>query len=337
MKNVLSKALAVAVATVFAVSVPLSAQAKTTRIIFANYFGPTHPNTLMMNKFKEDIEKASNGDFRVTVKPNNEAGGEEKLVELIKRGTIQVAIVGGYLKNDEPTTANIEQPFIIDSWEHARKVYTGDEVHKYLDGQYFEKTGVRIAGYVVNGFRQISSSKPVEKLADFSSIKIRTPLNEVFVETFKALGSNPTPLPMTELYTALETRVVDAQENPYATIKEMGWWEVQDYLIASNHMFSPSFVVVNDKNFYSKLTDEEKAIFDKCLEDAIAYNWEISEQFDYESRDFMIEKGVTLIEPSDELKADMRAACQPVYQWFDDTFPGSKEFREFILKEGEGL
>ncbi len=336
MKTIISKAMAVAAASILAVSIPLSAQAKTTRIIFANYFGPTHPNTLMMNKFKEDIEKASNGDFKVTVKPNNEAGGEEKLAELIKRGTIQVAIVGGYLKNDEPMTANIEQPFIIDSWAHARKVYTGEEVHKYLDGQYNEKAGAHIAGYVVNGFRQISSSKPVEKLSDFRSIKIRTPLNEVFVETFKAVGSNPTPLPMTELYTALETRVVDAQENPYATIKEMGWWEVQDYLIETRHMFSPSFVVVNDR-FYNNLSDDEKALFDRCLKDAIAYNWEISEQFDNESKDFMISKGVTLIQPDEQFKADMRKACEPVYQWFDDNFPGSKEFREFILKEGEGL
>ncbi len=222
-------------------------EAKTHRIIFASYFGPTHPNTLMMQQFKKDLEEQGKGAFKVTLKPNNEAGGEEKLTELIKRGTIQIAIVGGIIKNDEPCTANIEQPFIIDNWDHARRVYTGnDEIHKVLDGKYFEKTGVRIAGYVVNGFRQISSSKPITKLADFKTVKLRTPLNEVFVETFKALGTNPTPLPMTELYTGLETGVVDGQDNPWATIKEMGWWEVQKYLLNTNHMFSPSFVLVND-------------------------------------------------------------------------------------------
>lgn len=323
-----------AVIAALALSFTTPSQAKTHRIIFANYFGPTHPNTLMMQKFKEDIEKKSNGGFKVTLKPNNEAGGEEKLVELIKRGTIQIAIVGGYVKNDEPSTANIEQPFIIDGWEHAKRVYTGnEEVHKVLDGQYHEKTGVKVAGYVVNGFRQISSSKPITKLSDFGTVKLRTPLNDVFVETFKALGTNPTPLPMTELYTGLETGVVDGQDNPWATVKEMGWWEVQKYLLNSNHMFSPSFVLVNDKNFYSKLTADEKKIFDECMKDAIDYDWEISEKADADALKFLTDKGLKLTVPDEQFKADMRKACEPVYEWFDKNFPSSKEFREFVLSK----
>lgn len=323
--------MAAAVAAFAAASVP--AQAATHRIIFANYFGPTHPNTLMMQKFKKDLE-ALNPDFKITLKPNNEAGGEEKLVELAKRGTVQIAIVGGYIKNDEPSTANIEQPFIINDWDHARKVYTTDpKIHEVLDGQYFEKTGVRIAGYVVNGFRQISCSKPVKELADFGKIKLRTPLNEVFVQTFKALGTNPTPLPMTELYTALETGVVDGQDNPWATDKEMKWYEVQKFLFNSNHMFSPSFVIVNDKDFYSKLTDKEKSQFDQCMKDAIAYDWEISEKADKEALDFMVKQGLELTVPDAKFKDEMMKACEPVYAWFDKTFPLSKEFREFVLSK----
>ncbi|MBO6258364.1 MAG: TRAP transporter substrate-binding protein [Succinivibrio sp.] len=328
------KLMSSALLTATVLSFASPSQAKTHRIIFANYFGPTHPNTLMMQKFKEDIEKKSNGAFKVTLKPNNEAGGEEKLVELIKRGTIQIAIVGGYIKNDEPSTANIEQPFIIDGWDHAKRVYTGnEEIHKALDGQYYEKTGVKIAGYVVNGFRQISSSKPITQLSDFGTVKLRTPLNDVFVETFKALGTNPTPLPMTELYTGLETGVVDGQDNPWATVKEMGWWEVQKYLLNSNHMFSPSFVLVNDKNFYSTLTADEKKIFDECMKDAIAYDWDISEKADAEALKFLTDKGLKLTVPDEKFKADMRKACEPVYEWFDKNFPNSKEFREFVLSK----
>ena len=330
--KVIKTVLALSAAALLVGAAP--SEAKTHRIIFASYFGPTHPNTLMMQQFKKDLEEQGKGAFKVTLKPNNEAGGEEKLTELIKRGTIQIAIVGGIIKNDEPCTANIEQPFIIDNWDHARRVYTGnDEIHKVLDGKYFEKTGVRIAGYVVNGFRQISSSKPITKLADFKTVKLRTPLNEVFVETFKALGTNPTPLPMTELYTGLETGVVDGQDNPWATIKEMGWWEVQKYLLNTNHMFSPSFVLVNDKNFYSKLTPDEKQIFDSCLKKAIDYDWDISQQADADALKFLTDKGLKLTIPDDTFKADMRKACEGVYGWFDKTFPGSKEFREFVLSK----
>lgn len=311
-----------------------TAQAKAHRIVFANYFGPTHPNTLMMKKFKEELEKSDAGEFKVTLKPNNEAGGEEKIMELVKRGTIQIAMVGGLVKNDEPCTANIEQPFIINDWAHAKRVYTGnDEIHKVLDGDYLGKTGVRIAGYVVNGFRQISSNKPVEKMSDFPSIKLRSPLNEVFVQTFEALGMNPTPLPMTELYTGMETGVVDGQDNPWATICEMKWYEVQKYLLNTNHMFSPTFVLVNDKNFYSKLNDAEKKAFDDAMAHAIDYDWEISEQADKDSLKFLVDKGLKLTVPDDAFKEEMRKAVLPVYDWFDKTFPGSKEFREFVLSK----
>ena len=186
---------------------------------------------------------------------------------------------------------------------------------------------------MVNGFRQISSSKPITQLSDFGTVKLRTPLNDVFVETFKALGTNPTPLPMTELYTGLETGVVDGQDNPWATVKEMGWWEVQKYLLNSNHMFSPSFVLVNDKNFYSTLTADEKKIFDECMKDAIAYDWDISEKADAEALKFLTDKGLKLTVPDEKFKADMRKACEPVYEWFDKNFPNSKEFREFVLSK----
>ena len=99
MKKSLLALLAAAALTV----VPLTeANAKTYRVIFAGYFGPDHPNTLMMNHFKDELEKVSDGQFKVTLKPNNEAGGEEKIMELVKRGTIQIAQVGGLIKNDEP-------------------------------------------------------------------------------------------------------------------------------------------------------------------------------------------------------------------------------------------
>lgn len=90
-----SSILALCAAAVLAV-IPLSqAQAKTYRVIFGGYFGPDHPNTAMMEHFKNELEEVSNGQFKVTLKPNNEAGGEEKIMELCKRGTIQIAQVGG--------------------------------------------------------------------------------------------------------------------------------------------------------------------------------------------------------------------------------------------------
>lgn len=318
-------ALSVAAAVLAASS--MSVEAKTYRCIFAGYFGPEHPNTAMMQHFKENLEKISDGQFKITLKPNNEAGGEEKIMELAKRGTIQIAQVGGLLKNDEPMIAAWEQPFVINSWEHARKVFLSGGM-KPFEGQYTEKAGARIVGIIVNGFRQISSSFPITNMEELGKMKIRTPLNEVFVELFKALGTNPTPLPATELYTALETHVVDGQDNPYSMVRSMGWYEVNKYMLESRHIFSPTFVIVNEK-WYQGLDDQARAWFDDAMAAAVAYNWDLSEQDEQDCIEFMKGHGVTFTIPSPEFKQQMVEASAPVWDFFDKTFPGSKEIRDY--------
>lgn len=322
-----SSFLALCAAAALAV-IPLSqAQAKTYRVIFGGYFGPDHPNTAMMEHFKNELEEISNGQFKVTLKPNNEAGGEEKIMELCKRGTIQIAQVGGLLKYDEPMIAAWEQPFVINSWEHARNVFLSGGM-KPFEGQYTEKSGARIAGIIVNGFRQISCNYPIKNMEDLGRMKIRTPLNDVFVELFKALGTNPTPLPATELYTALETKVVDGQDNPYSMFKSMGWYEVNKYVLESRHIFSPTFVIVNDK-FYQRLDEQAKQWFDTAMDNAIKYNWELSEKDEADTVEFLKSHGVEITVPSPEFKAQMVKASEPVWAWFDKEVPGSKEIRDY--------
>lgn len=297
------------------------------RVIFASYFGPTHPNTKAMEYFKTTLEKESNGAFSVMLKPNNEAGGEEKIMELVKRGALQAALVGGLLKDDEPMIAAYEQPFIVDDWDHARAIYLGEGIKKF-QGEYTKKTGVKIAGYVVNGFRQISCNFPLKNMDDLKKMKIRTPLSEVFVQLFKALGTNPTPLPMTELYTALETKVVDGQDNPYSTVKAMGWWEVQGYMLQSRHIFSPTSALVHGK-FHEGLPEDMRKLFDKVMQETIVLSWDLSQKDEQESIDFLKSKNIQINIPDDTFKKQMRDACGVVYEWFDKAVPGSKDFRAY--------
>ena len=323
------RALCIALAA-FALIAAMPAQealAKTYKVIFASYFGPTHPNTKAMEYFKENLEKKSNGTFKVTLKPNNEAGGEEKIMELVKRGALQIALVGGLLKDDEPMIGAWEQPFIIDGWDHAKAVFFSDGIKKF-EGNYTKKTGAIIKGYVVNGFRQVSCNFPLNSMADFGKMKIRTPLSEVFVQLFKALGANPTPMPMTELYTALETKVVDGQDNPYSTVKAMGWWEVQPHMLETRHIFSPTFVLVNGK-FFEGLPKDMQALFDSVMQDAIKHNWELSIADEQASIDFLKSKNINIVIPDAKFKQDMRDASKSVYEWFDKAVPGAKDFRAF--------
>ncbi len=327
----MSKRSLIAIATSLCLSFSFSANAQNYKIVFANYFGADHPNTMMMEKFKTEIESNSKGKFKVVIKSNNEAGGESQIMELVKQGKIEMAQVGGLIKEDEPMIAALEQPFIIDDWEHARKVFLSDGIEKFK-GAYKEKSGARIGGIIVNGFREISSSFPVTSMQDLAKMKMRTPLNDVFVELFKSLGTTPIPLPAKELYTALETKKVDGQDNPYAMFDSMGWYEQNRYVLESRHIFSPTFILINDK-WYNSIANEDKKIFDEALREAIDYNWEISEDGELDIIEILKDKGVTINIPSDEFKAQMKEAVKPVYNWFDKDVKGAKEFREYC----EGL
>ena len=293
-----SSILALVAAAVLA-AVPLSqAQAKTYRVIFAGYFGPDHPNTAMMEHFKNELESVSDGQFKVTLKPNNEAGGEEKIMELCKRGTIQIAQVGGLLKYDEPMIAAWEQPFVINSWDHARKVFLSGGM-KPFEGQYTEKSGARIAGVIVNGFRQISCNYPINNMEDLGRMKIRTPLNDVFVELFKALGTNPTPMPATEQYTALQQGTIDAQENPLSIIDSNKLYEVQHYISLTGHQYSPQILLMN-KARWESLSDAQKKAMNDGVETFIKVQRERSIELDALSEKKFKDAGCEIITLTDE-------------------------------------
>ncbi len=311
-----------------AAALPLSqVEAKTYRIVYAGFYGPSHPSTLSMQKFKEELDSAGL-DFRVTLRPNAEAGGEEKIMELVKVNTIQIAQAGGIIKGDEPRIGAIEMPFSLTGWDHARRVFTDPEIFKY-NYDYTKNSGVYVKGYIGSGFRQIQSSFPINSMDDFKKLKLRVPLNELFVRVFEALGAHPTPMPATELYTSLETRVVDGHENPFSVDKAAGYWEVQSDLLRTNHIFSPLHILVN-KDFYDELPDDYKAAFDKAMKASVEYYWDIAAQDDEESLQFMLEKGNKLVEPSDEFKQQMVDAMAPVYQWMDEQWSSSPEIRAYF-------
>ena len=320
--------VAVAIASLDFLALPLSqAQAKTYRIVYAGFYGPSHPSYLAMEKFKEELDK-SGLDFKVTLKPNAEAGGEEKIMELVKRNTIQIAHAGCIIKGDDIRIGAVEIPFALDGWDHARRVFTSPDMKNY-QYDYTKNSGVYIQGYIGSGFRQIQSSYPIKSMEDFKKFKLRVPLNELFVQVFNALGAHPTPMPATELYTSLETRVVDGHENPFSVDKAAGYWEVQSDLLRTNHIFSPIHILVN-KKFYDGMPDDYKAAFDKAMQASIEYYWDIAPKDDEDSLKFMIDKGNNFVEPDEAFKKQMKDAMAPVYKWMDETYPSAAEIREFF-------
>lgn len=321
MKRIFLTMLAVAVA-VFGLSTGAMAASKIALKI-TSYYAPSHPASKSVEFFKETLEKNSNGRFDVQYFPNSQLGGEEVFIDQIKRGTIQMAIAGGLTKKDEIKLMLVEPPFVIETWKQAYAAYNGP-IGEKVKGDYTKNTGVRIPGFMVNGFREISSSKPATNMEELGKLKLRVPTTDLYVKMFQGFGCNTVMMPMGEVYNALETKVVDGQDNPYPTVVASGWWEVQKYMLESHHMFTANPLLLNGK-FYDKLSAEDKAVLDKSIKAMIDYNWKISEQADTEARQFLLDKGLKIHVPSPEFRQQMKDSLKDMFAWFYKTAPGSEE------------
>lgn len=302
--------------------------AETYTIKVTNFYAADHPINQSVKRFQQTVESKTGGKVKVQNFPNSALGSEEVFIDSVKKGTVQMGIPGTMLSRDVPAYSIVEMPFLFVGWEHARKVLTGpiaEEMNKPL----IEKTGMRLLGVAVNGMRVISSGKAVNNYDDLKGLRLRVPNVPYYVEMVKAFGGVPTTLPLSEVFNALEQKVVDGQDNPYPTVRASKFYEVQKYMLESNHMFSPANWVINEK-FFQSLPKEYQAIVVDAAKDAIQHNWEISMKKDQEDKNFLQEKGLTIVVPDKSFRDKLQESQKEVYTWFYNKYPGTKELADKI-------
>lgn len=299
------------------------ANAKTFKIKIATWYADGHPQIESLKLFKEIVEKESNKGIKVEIYPSSQLGSEEVFIDSVKRGTIEMGVPGIMTSKDLPKIAIAEMPFLFDGWEHAKKVFLGSIGKEIADG-YLEASGARVLGWTVNGFREISSNRLVASYSDLENLRLRVPGVEYYIKMAEGFGSNPTPMAFSELFNALETKVVDGQDNPYPTVRASGMWEVQPFLLESRHIFSPNLWIINDR-FFNKLPAEFQELVQKAAVQAIAYNWDLSIKKDTEDAEWLKSQGLTITLPSEEFKEKLKNSQTQVYEWFYKNYPGTKE------------
>jgi tripartite ATP-independent transporter DctP family solute receptor len=293
-------------------------------IKLASYYAADHPQTKAANKFKELVEEKSHKNITVEVYPDSQLGSEDSYIPAVKNGTVEMGIAGTMINNEgSPLISVTEMPFLFDGWEHAKKVLTG-EIGEELAKPLIKKSGIRGLAWSVNGFREVSSKTPIEKMEDFKGMKMRVPNVPYYVEMAKGLGASAVTMSLTELFTALEQGTVDGQDNPYPTNLASSFYEVQDYMLETRHIFSPALWVIND-SFLQSMPEDYKTIITESANEASEYNWEISKEYDESAKQQLIEKGVKITVPDEELKQELRDSQKNVEQWFYKEYPGSKE------------
>ena len=212
--------------------------------------------------FAEEVEKASGGKMKVRAIGAAALGSDLQM---------QQALIGGAQEMMVGSTATLvgitkemaiwDTPFLFDNAKEADVVLDGPVGQKVMDK--LQEKGLVGLVYWENGFRNLTNNKrAVTKLEDMDGIKLRVMQNNVFIDSFKTLGANAVPLPFSELFTALETKTVDGQENPYNTILSSKFYEVQKYLTVTNHVYSPWIVTVSKKYWDQLSKDEQKVLMD---------------------------------------------------------------------------
>ena len=232
---------------------------------YAHNLAVDHPLNVYMVECWNAVRKETGGRLNVRVFPNSVLGGDTAVLSQLRAGALEFfTLDGGILQGLVPVAAIQGIGFAFKDSAEAFRAFDG------ALGDYVRKA-IETAGLYVhpkmweNGMRQITSSKaPIKTVADVANFKIRTPAGALWVDLFKSLGSSPTPINFNEVYTALQTKVVDGQENPYAIINTSRLYEVQKYLSVTNHMWS-AFHLLGNQKAWAALPDDIRQTVDRNL------------------------------------------------------------------------
>jgi tripartite ATP-independent transporter DctP family solute receptor len=277
--------------------------------------------------FKNELEARTGGAITVEIYPSGTLGNERETMEQVKAGITQsyIASVGG-VAPFYPLIDITSMPFAYSSYEVGCALYDGPFGQEFAE-DIRQKTGMRVLGFVPQGFFQFTnSSRPIRSPADMKGLKMRTMNNPLHMEFMKSLGAAATPVAWAEIYTALQTKVVDGQHNPITVINLGKLYEVQKYVTLSNHMAGLYVWVLNDA-WFEGLTPEEKVAVKGAAQSAVIAGRGIDRLI------VATEKGLPTLAANAEVYTP---TAEELQQFKDLAIPAAKAFFEETLGE-EGV
>jgi len=309
MKNSLAR-LTVACVLALGATLPAAAQQK---LQIAGNFATEHPSSVAVEQvFRKEVARLTNNQLQVDVFPAMQLGGAKENVDAVRSGTLALTWVGAaFLSRIAPELEAVSLPFVFSNRETAFRVIDGPVGHA-IDKKLQDKGFISL-GWMELGMRHVTNSKgPIRTMADLKGLKIRLQPNETHLATFRALGANPVAMDVKELYSALEQRVVDGQENPYTVISASRFGEVQKYLSNSGHFFDFIAVVASKKAFEQLKPEYQKAVRE-AMTATVAYQRKLAAE--QEAQKFAeLKAKMTYTEITPAAREEMRKASLPVIE-----------------------
>ncbi|MEN5082354.1 TRAP transporter substrate-binding protein [Bosea sp. TWI1241] len=273
---------------------------------------PDHPVGEASRHFAKLVEQKTGGRIKIETFGNGVLGSEPEMQASVQAGFIDI-MVGPTpnLVGVVPQFMIFDLPFFYKDFAAVDAVMDGP-VGEKLFGQLKDKTGIVGLAWWDNGFRHMTNGKrAVNTVQDMAGLNIRVIPNPLFIATWTALGTNPTPLPWPELYSALENRAVDAQETPYALIYTARFYEVQGHLAKTGHVYTP-FVLLASRKWFGSLSDKDKALVMEAGKESAAFQRNLSRKAAEQLESELEAKGFKITRPTPEAIAAMSERVAPV-------------------------
>jgi tripartite ATP-independent transporter DctP family solute receptor len=272
------------------------------------------------NRFAEEVNKALKGRVEVRVFHSSQLGSDEQMIKGIRVGAPEMQIPSTVMSTVDQRFGVFEMPYLIVSRAHMKKAAEDAQVQKALF-EPLPARGVRVLGVWENGFRHITNNlRPIVKPEDLKGIKLRVPGGVWRVKMFQAYGANPSPMPFAEVYSALQSGVMDAQENPFSQIYSAKFHEVQKFLSLTGHVYTPAFLIVSE-DFWKK---QPKDVQDTMTRIAQATGEFARSEGDRLDRELQSKLAPPMKSNDPDKEAFIKASAS-VYEEFGKQVPGGAE------------
>ncbi len=305
-----------ALALVAAWAMSTGAQAQTTYKMNISIPQNSHYG-VAVDKFAEVIAAKTGGKYKIQNFYASALGNEREAMEAVQLGTLDLVMTStGPVPNFVPDVAILDIPFLFRDYAHARSTLDGPVGQEMLSK--FDSKGFKALGWGENGFRHMTNSKhAVNGPADLKGLKMRTMENPVHIQAYKGFGIIPTPMAISEVFTALQQGTVDGQENPISVIQSWKFDQVQKHLTLTGHVYSPAVILMN-KGLFDKLAAADKQIFLDAAKEAIKANRARIDEDERNGVAYLRSKGMQVITDVDRTK--YQEALKPVFAEFSKKF-----------------
>lgn len=320
MKNLMTKAATF----IAACCVASLAAAEPIELNFGHAAGPTSLKGLSADEFARRVNEEMGDRVKVTVYGSSQLGKDREMLQRLRLGTIAFQLPSSVMSSVADEFGVFDMPYIVADRDHMRRAQP--EILPILE-KAVDAQGFKILAVWENGFRNVTNNaRPVVTPDDLADLKLRTPKGKWRVRMFQEYGANPTPMALSEVFTALQTGVIDGQENPLSIIDGNKFFEVQKHVSLTGHVYTPAYVLVG-KNAWNQLPQDVQDDLQRIAQDMQDWVYETGQRLDAELVGKLQSAGMQVNEIN---RAAFVEASQPIYEAFAAEVDGGDELIEII-------